>query len=167
MNKEIRSTSSITLLGLDITKTVNVNDQEVDQFFEFTYKGIPCMIVTYGCNFTKKTDYCKRYSGFGETWSHCAYMTFTEEQLCIIAPQFIININIPVDEEEHHSKDYAYEVFHEHEVTFTEKLENGSWKIGIDYQHSYNNADNTDLLTVLLHLIDEADHAYEILTGNN
>lgn len=160
MNTEMRSSETFKLLGLEITKRVFVDDSQVVQFFDFVHQGIPCKISTYGMNFGNKDEWHKRYSGLGETWNHCAYMILTEQQLSIVDPDFIMEYyrDIPEEEEEfYHHKPYAGGVFRHNEVTYTERQTDGLYQIGIDYQHGHNNADNTDLLTVLHELIVEVD----------
>lgn len=127
-----------SILGLVIEKTTFYKEDFIIQEFIFTYLGIKCEINCWA--YTEKPDaHKKEYHGYGETWNHCAYVNLTKAQM-------------------------EKGVFKHNEITYTSLTEeSGIYKVGIDYQHSYNNAVNTDLLIVFSELLKEVDEMIERL----
>ena len=145
---------TLNLFDLSISKTVERKKSQISQTFDFLYKGIPCKIVCWALNLNKEKE---KYSGFGETWNHCAYVTLTMEQVMRLSPCFF-------EERDALGSIYAYDVFQHDEVTYT-GMKDGQYIVGIDYQHFHNTADNTDLISVLIRLLKEVDEMTERLNS--
>ena len=144
---------TLNLFDLSISKTVDRTSSGITQTFEFVSKNIPCRILCWAL-YNKEGDY---YAGFGQTWNHCSYVTLTKEQVMKLSPRFF-------EKGDFFDSIYAYGVFQHDEVTYTD-VKDGQYTVGIDYQHVYNTADNTDLISVLIRLLKEVDEMTERLNS--
>ena len=133
---------TINLLGLEITKEIIKDNHCIVQEFTFIINGVKMRVSTWADR-VGKDDVLKRFSGFCETWNHCTY-AHIPANLCV------------KNTEEFHHYEYDMNMFYQrfnNEETY-QKVKDGFVVTGVDYQHSWNNAENTDLLTVLAEAIE-------------
>ena len=140
------SNEVIALPELNIVREVQYSKEKLTamQIFKFNFLGIVGEVRHWGF---RKSKYKNPFIGFNETWNVYGYIYLPEEE---------------VENHKCFEKYGAYpQILKEQEVTFFDHINNIpgqnilGYKVGWDYQHLNNTAQNTDILIAISDVIKE------------